>query len=93
MSQFDDAYAPHYREIVLQDGLSLREIVVAISQADYLPTIAGGRATWSVTSKVPVAVIAQQRRRPMMLGSTSYRLSDLDYSNGTLRCDLGISLL
>jgi hypothetical protein len=85
--QGDDADA-HERGIVLQDGLSLKEIVVAISEADYLPTIAGGRATWGVISRVPIAVIAQQRRRPRMMGSIPSRPNDLDYRDGALRCHL-----
>lgn len=86
--QGDDAVA-HERMIVLRDGLPLERIVAAILEADYLPAIMGGRATWSLASRIPIAVIAQHRRRPRMLGSIPRKLTDLDYHDDTLRCHLG----
>jgi hypothetical protein len=89
VSQSDDVDAPHQREIVLQDGLSLKEIAATILGSGYLPTIAGGRATWSITSRVPIAVLAEQWRTPKMLTAIPSRLSDLDYHDGVLRCKVG----
>ncbi|MCP3996829.1 MAG: hypothetical protein GY722_17470 [bacterium] len=63
----DDVDAPHRVEIDSVDGANVSDIVRKIVQTSYLPLIAGGEATWSVVSKRPIAVIAQQWKEPRMV--------------------------
>ncbi len=60
----DDVHAgddPIAREFEVPDGASGAEIVAAAANWSWLPNISGGLATWSVISREPVAVLAQQR--------------------------------
>jgi hypothetical protein len=79
----DDFNAPNSESLSVPDGTDLREIVRGIAQSGYLPGIAGGQATWSVTSNVPVAIVAQQWAEPRMLDPLS--LNELDRKDGVLR--------
>ena len=79
----DDINAPNSESLSVPDETDLREIVQGIAKSGYLPRIAGGQATWSVTSNIPVAVVAQQWAEPRMLGPFS--LDELDNRDGLLR--------
>jgi hypothetical protein len=81
----DDADAPHARTFALAEAASLETALAAVISAGYLPSIRGGLATWSVTSNIPLAVIAQQWPAPRMLFLTTRELEVLDRSSGTLR--------
>ena len=56
----DDVDAPHPHTLYLTENTTIIEIVDTIIRANYLPNIHGGKATWSVASKKPIALIAQQ---------------------------------
>ena len=63
----DDVHAgddPIAREFELRQDASGAEIVAAVADWTWLPHISGGLATWSVISRQPVAVLAQQRPVP-----------------------------
>ncbi|MVN79008.1 hypothetical protein GO988_21975 [Hymenobacter sp. HMF4947] len=60
----DDADAPHTYLFEAADNSTIEEIAQLIIGRHYLPTIAGGRATWSVVSQKPLALIAQQWTKP-----------------------------
>jgi len=79
----DDLDAPHKREFSFRDGTSLKEVLATI-QKSYLPRIEGGNATWSVTSNIPVAVLAQQWAEPRLLVQLG-DLTDLETKQGVLR--------
>jgi hypothetical protein len=81
----DDLEPPHQRELKLPDSDSLEQILVAVIKSNYLPKISGGYATWSVTSAIPVAVMAQQWTEPRMLFLLPKDLENLDCMNGVLR--------
>ena len=81
----DDADAPHARTFALQDMRSIEQAIATVNSARYLPSIAGGLATWSVTSGRPLAVIAQQWAAPRLLFLTGQDLQHLDCSEGMLR--------
>ena len=83
VSMADDVIAPHPREIEVPDGTSIKDIIGIVAHSDYLPSIGGGRATWSVVSNVPLAVIAQQWSEPKTFFMLSMKL--LDIQNGVLR--------
>ena len=82
----DDVDAPHFDEITVPDDATVEDVVAAIAASTYLAPISGGKATWSVASKIPIAVIAQQWERPRMICSIPYRFEQLDFRDGVLRC-------
>ena len=79
----DDADAPHHHEMTLTDNTSLTAIIKAILQSNYLACISGGKATWTVVSRIPIAVVAQQWAEPQMLIPVP-SLSSLNCSNNVL---------
>jgi hypothetical protein len=68
------------------DGLSLAQILAEIAPG-YLPSIADGQATWVVSSRVPIAVMAQQwNEKPKMLPCANKSEDKiLDRRNGIIR--------
>jgi hypothetical protein len=80
----DDADAPHARLFSLADSMTILELVSAIAAQGYLASIRGGRATWSVVSGVPLAVVAQQWSEPRAIPWIIPALSDLDWRDGAL---------
>lgn len=81
----DDVSAPNDRTFTFRDGTLLEDILRAIGTAGYLPLVEGGRATWTVTSKIPVAVVAQEWLQPKMLAPLDIDLSQLDIRDRILR--------
>ncbi|WP_125921743.1 hypothetical protein [Hymenobacter lapidarius] len=79
----DDADAPHHREILVADDADLSAIINVILQSNYLASIAGGRATWTVVSRIPIAIVAQQWAEPKMMAPIP-SLSSLNFSNNAL---------
>lgn len=53
--------------LAVQEDATVSDVLLAMLQADYLPGIGGGRATWLVMGLKPVAVIAQQWTAPRWL--------------------------
>ncbi len=78
----DDVYAPHEKEFEVPDGTPIEWIVKNHISSGYLPLIAGGYATWSVFSNVPVAIIAQEWLEQKMFLTS---MDKLDIQNGILR--------
>jgi hypothetical protein len=75
----------HQRQFNLPGSDSLEKLLAAIIKSNYLPTISGGCATWSVTSAIPIAVIAQQWTEPRMLFLLPKDLAKLERKEGILR--------
>lgn len=71
----------HVERFVFADGAPLEAVVSGIAAARFLASIIGGRATWSVVSGVPVAIVAQEWERPRMIAGPSTRL---DWRGGAL---------
>jgi len=84
----DDIDAPHARQIQVPDDCCLDEIVSYIMKHYELPHIAGGKATWCISSMLPLAVVTQQWRNPEMIRSIPPGLDELDCSNGVLRVNI-----
>jgi hypothetical protein len=63
----DDADAPHEWRLPLDPGATAGAVVEALLRARYLPSIAGGEATWIVEGARPLAVVAQQWEAPRWL--------------------------
>ena len=79
----DDANAPHHYEMTLVDNANLSAIIKAIVQSNYLACIAGGKATWAVISRIPIAIVAQQWAEPQLLTPIP-SLSSLNFSGNVL---------
>lgn len=81
----DDADAPHDKTITVPDGAAIEAIIATVAQSGYLASISGGKATWSATSKIPLAVVAQEWDKPRMLSSFPIKRDQLDRADGRLR--------
>ncbi|GAB3366930.1 hypothetical protein GCM10027431_09690 [Lysobacter rhizosphaerae] len=80
----DDISAPNSDLISVPDGTPLEQIIGGIAKSGYLPTITSGQASWSVTSNIPVAIVAQQWAEPRMF-FLLHGINDLDSRDGVLR--------
>ena len=74
----DDMDAPHELAVLVDDDATTETMIAAIRDADYLPRIAGGRATWSVVSDRTLAVIAQQWPEPRMVSTLPHPPEQLE---------------
>jgi hypothetical protein len=63
----DDVSAPHEKKITIKEDESVEDTLGKILASQYLPGIYGGKATWIVTGKHPIAVVAQQWKKPHYL--------------------------
>ena len=63
----DDGDAPHTQTFELNDGTTLEDTLKHIIGSRYLASIQGGKATWIVHGKMPLAVVAQQWLEPKFL--------------------------
>lgn len=80
-----DDVEEHRHELRVADNLSVEKILTAIHRSLDLPLIEGGRATWVVSSKRPLSVLAQQWATAKMVPMMEPRLEELDWSRGVLR--------
>jgi len=81
----DDVEAPHSETISFPDGTAVLDVLTQIARSGYLASIAGGEATWSAASNIPLAVIAQQWSQPKPLPALMYSSPALDVKDNTLR--------
>jgi hypothetical protein len=81
----DDVFGPHERTMSVPDDFTLDDVARTIQQAGYLPKIEGGKATWSVASGVPIAVIAEQWPTPKTVTSLEFVKDELVLSGRTIR--------
>jgi hypothetical protein len=81
----DDVDVPHGKTISVPDGTPLIEVLAVISNSGYLARIAGGKATWSAVSNVPLAVLSQQWRAPRALPGAHSQLEQLNFHNSMLK--------
>ncbi len=79
----DDVDAPHPAEFTVPDTTSIATIIETVFRSNYLAAIAGGKATWSAISTIPLAVLAQQWILPKLLLPIP-PLSALDFSDNAL---------
>ncbi len=81
----DDLDAPHELALLVTDDTTTEAMVQAILEANYLPRVAGDRATWTVVSDRPLAVIAQQWTEPRTLTALSHPPEQLRREAGGYR--------
>jgi hypothetical protein len=66
----DDVHAgddPRPLEFTLADGAGPRDALEFIVDSHWLPSITGGKATWSVVATAPIAIVAQEWTQPKFL--------------------------
>ncbi len=63
----DDCDAPHRHTLAVKESATLEDVVNRIVKINYLAKISGDEATWVVVGDKPIAVIAQQWRKPRFL--------------------------
>ncbi|WP_458062208.1 hypothetical protein [Paraburkholderia strydomiana] len=81
----DDCDAPHGRTFDVADDSIIESVIAVIVSSGYLPTIAGGQATWSVSSLVPLAVVSQGNVAPVILPAAQLiNPTNLDMRGGEL---------
>jgi hypothetical protein len=81
----DDVDAPHLLEMDGPPGEDLEAAIAMVLRTGYLPSISGGRATWSVSSGTVLAVVAQEWAAPKMFWRMEPSYRGLDVVRGTLR--------
>ena len=68
----DDGNAPHYLDVEIDTDDKINDILLAILELPYLPQIRGDKATWSVASNQPLAIIAQEWPAPKLICYPDY---------------------
>lgn len=81
----DDGDAPHSQRLACPPGCTADQLVRHVMTAARLPSIIGGAATWCLSSRKPVAVLAQQWAEPRVLGLMPLKFADLDADETTVR--------
>lgn len=85
VSAGDDCDAPHGQTFEVANDSPIESMISVIVSSGYLPTIAGGQATWSVSSLLPLAVVSQGNAEPIMLPAARLVNSNqLDVRDGEL---------
>ena len=78
----DDCDAPHEIERVLPLAATLAEFTAEFLDKRYLATISGGKATWVLEGRGPLAVYAQQWASPRFLVEPTMPLADAALPDG-----------
>lgn len=73
----DDIYPRHEKRIKTKSGETVESVLEKILAMHYLPSIIGGKATWIVVGKSPLAVVAQQWSKPHYLVEPSAHIEKL----------------
>ena len=83
----DDVHAgddPEARTFSFPDGTSIKEIIEYIVASQFLAQISGGKATWSVVSGFPLAVVAQQWTEAHLVPWRPIEMAQLIRENGVV---------
>jgi hypothetical protein len=84
VSAGDDVDAPHRQEFSFEKEVSVADATREVAKSGYLASIIGGKASWSVVSGIPLAVVAQQWQEPKALTLQPVRSELLDVRAGIL---------
>ena len=85
VSAGDDVHAPHARRFRIRAEFTVSDLVGQALQASQLPRINGGKATWGLSSNIPLAVAAQEWDGPELVSQFPLDPDLLDQSNGEIR--------
>ena len=83
-----DDIESHGKTFTFPDNYSVEEVLQAIIDSGYLPSVSGGCATWTAASNIPIAVIANEWSSPRIVGMANDRKNEFDYEKNTLRIHL-----
>lgn len=75
----------HEKIIIVDDSMPPDEIIKTIKELNYLPEIWGGYATWTLSSKIPIAVFAQEWTEPKKISWMPINLKDLNFNDNILK--------
>src|SRR5262245_287560 len=85
VSAADDLEAPHALRLYIPDDWTWESLVHHVWQGSALPSIAGGKATWALSSNLPLAVVAQEWHEPSLLFRLDSDLGRIDISEQEVR--------
>jgi hypothetical protein len=80
-----DDVDPHDVVLDLPAAETLEVLVASVLRAYELPRIQGGKATWCLASRRPIAVVAQQWDSPRMVAWQPRPVSDCKVVDGVVR--------
>jgi hypothetical protein len=83
----DDIFAPHEIKIKVEDDEGIKSALEKILATRYLPSIQGGKATWILVGRKPLAVLAQQWSEPRYLVASNSHTKDLVESESDHQLD------
>jgi hypothetical protein len=72
-------------EFTVAEDAPPQDVIRRAAEPGWLPSIAGGKATWSVVSDGPLAVVAQQWSEPRYLPFIGERWLNAPRRDGALR--------
>lgn len=81
----DDIDAPHFREIVIDENATSLDLARQILGMRYLANIGIGEATWSISTDIPVAIIAQQWKEPKLVNPVNSTIKELAMGGDRLK--------
>ena len=81
----DDIDAPHAVVLTVADGWSVEALLDHAIASAALPGISGGRATWCVSSRLPLQVLAQEWSSSRRVNFLTPPLSELDATASEVR--------
>ena len=81
----DDVNAPHAAQIQVPDDWTWDTLIHHVWEGSRLPSIAGGKASWALSSNIPLAVFAQEWREPVVLFRLDSERERLDSSGQGIR--------
>ena len=73
----DDIDAPHFREFAIDENATSLDLARQILGMRYLANVGIGEATWSVSTDIPIAIIAQQWEEPKLVSSVNSTVKEL----------------
>ena len=76
---------PTQLEFTVAEDAPPQDVIRRAADPDWLPSISGGKATWSVVSDGPLAVVAQQWSEPRCLPFLEQRWRNALRRDGALR--------
>jgi hypothetical protein len=77
----DDCHAPNELRFYFRECGSVELLTARVCRECRLPQIAGGRATWCLSSIVPLLLAAQQWENPRALSGLPTNVDDLEIIN------------
>jgi hypothetical protein len=81
----DDYNAPHAHTFPISSDWDFDNLVSSAVKAAKLPNIVGGKATWVLSSNIPIAVHAQEWNKPKLIWKATLDQGALDILNNEIR--------